>query len=661
MDANKSLTLSIVGKDETKQAFDSVNKNLGVTEKQAFNFGKTMDTISASLSSFGKKMSIGVTAPLVALGGFALQSGAQLDTLQGSYERMTKTMGINSETLLSVMKNVSKGTIADSDLLLAANKAMSLGVVKNTEEMATIMEIARVKGQTMGLSMTQAFGDLVTGLGRGSAMILDNLGITIKVGEVNEAYAKSVGKTVDQLSAQELKQALVNSVVNQGKAELQAMGEVTITSQEKVAQMTAKLTNLKAELGQQLLPYAVKFAELMSEWIRKFQELDPATKKIIVFAGAFLAVIGPLALVLSGFITVITTIVKVVGFLSTAITALIPIIAGISLPVLAVIAGIVALVAVGYLVIKNWETIKEFAIKIWGDIQAYFVATFEKIKTSWTSFWTGIKDFVVGIWNGIVEGVKTAINLLVGVLDLIFRAFGTDLQTFLIGVKDFFVLIWTGIAEATKLFWDGIVATFNIALKILQFVWDNTFGAMFSKVSGIFASVMSKVTELFAIIEPQISTALNAISSVWHSIFNGLSTITGSVADSVMKVIDDLKSWVGSAVDWLVEKYNKMLDLAKKIGASIGGGITNTINAGAKITGLATGGFAQPGRTYMVGENGPELFSSDRGGTITPNHKLGGGGTSITINISGNTLLDNRAGEKIGDMIIKRLKLSNNL
>jgi len=67
----KNLTISIVGKDDTKQAFDSVNKNLSITEKQASTFGKTMDGISSSLSSFGKKMSIGVTAPLVALGGFA--------------------------------------------------------------------------------------------------------------------------------------------------------------------------------------------------------------------------------------------------------------------------------------------------------------------------------------------------------------------------------------------------------------------------------------------------------------------------------------------------------------------------------------------------------------------------------------------------------------
>ncbi|MDR2416374.1 MAG: hypothetical protein LBD75_07440 [Candidatus Peribacteria bacterium] len=107
--------------------------------------------------------------------------------------------------------------------MLAANRAMSLGVVKNTQDMNTLIDIARVKSKNMGTDMTSAFNDIVTGLGRSSAMILDNLGITVNAAAANEEYAKQIGKTVEQLTDEEKKQALINKVVAEGRKELEAM------------------------------------------------------------------------------------------------------------------------------------------------------------------------------------------------------------------------------------------------------------------------------------------------------------------------------------------------------------------------------------------------------------------------------------------------------
>ena len=48
--------------------------------------------------------------------------------------------------------------------------------------------------------------------------------------------------------------------------------------------------------------------------------------------------------------------------------------------------------------------------------------------------------------------------------------------------------------------------------------------------------------------------------------------------------------------------------------------------------GLAEGGMARGGRTYMVGERGPELFTPGVSGFVTPNHALGGS-TNIVVNV----------------------------
>ena len=55
--------------------------------------------------------------------------------------------------------------------------------------MTALINVARSRGAAMGLTLTQAFNDIVTGLGRESALILDNLGITIKVRTGDADYA----------------------------------------------------------------------------------------------------------------------------------------------------------------------------------------------------------------------------------------------------------------------------------------------------------------------------------------------------------------------------------------------------------------------------------------------------------------------------------------
>ena len=47
----------------------------------------------------------------------------------------------------------------------------------------------------------------------------------------------------------------------------------------------------------------------------------------------------------------------------------------------------------------------------------------------------------------------------------------------------------------------------------------------------------------------------------------------------------------------------------------------------------AEGGPVSRGRSYIVGERGPELFTPGSSGMITPNHQLGGGSTTVVVNV----------------------------
>ena len=79
---------------------------------------------------------------------------------------------------------------------------------------------------------------------------------------------------------------------------------------------------------------------------------------------------------------------------------------------------------------------------------------------------------------------------------------------------------------------------------------------------------------------------------------------------------------------------------------------------------FANGGRPPVGRASIVGEKGPEIFVPRSAGTIVPNDKIGGGGTTniVTVNVdasgssvSGNTADANILGQVIGQAVQAQL------
>jgi len=84
-------------------------------------------------------------------------------------------------------------------------------------------------------------------------------------------------------------------------------------------------------------------------------------------------------------------------------------------------------------------------------------------------------------------------------------------------------------------------------------------------------------------------------------------------------------------------------------GSGGGGGVSWTDIAGKK----AAGGPVTGGKTYVVGEEGPELFVPGSSGNIVPNHDMGGS-TNITVNVdaSGSAVQgDAGQAEELGSML----------
>jgi hypothetical protein len=119
-----------------------------------------------------------------------------------------------------------------------------------------------------------------------------------------------------------------------------------------------------------------------------------------------------------------------------------------------------------------------------------------------------------------------------------------------------------------------------------------------------------------------------------------------------------LKDQFTAFEDWISNKVTAVMDsVSRAISAvkSLPGTVVNAAsNAVANISGgaRAGGGPVTAGASYLVGENGPEIFTPRGAGSIIPN----GGGSGVMVDMRGSMFLDRQVAVQIGDEIIKRLR-----
>ena len=147
------------------------------------------------------------------------------------------------------------------DLFQQANNAMVLGVSRNSDEMAEMFDIAQRLGRALGRDTASSVESLITGIGRQSRLMLDNIGIIVKADEAYESYAEKIGTTADKLSDAQKKQAFLEATMESARAKIKTLGEETLTSQDSYDKLSASASDLATELGTALQPLLTSVAE----------------------------------------------------------------------------------------------------------------------------------------------------------------------------------------------------------------------------------------------------------------------------------------------------------------------------------------------------------------------------------------------------------------
>ncbi|MBW4724661.1 2-oxoacid:ferredoxin oxidoreductase subunit delta [Prevotella melaninogenica] len=142
--------------------------------------------------------------------------------------------------LLDNLRKATKGTVSDIELMKAAVKAKDFHIP--LEDLGKYLSFAQLKAQQTGQSLDYMVDSIVTGLGRKSPMILDNLGLS--AAEISE----KTKETGDFMKG-------VASIVEKNLA---SAGETYISAADRAAQKTTELENKQLQLGEALLPLKEK-------------------------------------------------------------------------------------------------------------------------------------------------------------------------------------------------------------------------------------------------------------------------------------------------------------------------------------------------------------------------------------------------------------------
>ena len=403
--------------EDAATAVGEVNTRFGVTgeqldelSRQFLMFAKingtdvntSIDTIQSAMAAFGLTAEDAASV-LDAFNAAGQATGVPLDRLAESVKKNSTTlqeMGLSLEDSINFLAQLDKAGVDSSTVMTGLRKALA----KATKE---------------GKPMNQALEELQDSL----------------TGATDETEAS---KRAIELFGTKAGTAIAQYVRN-GQLDFATLGESAQDSAGSVAgtydqivdpldQLTMAFNTLKVigmEIATAAMPFITAAMEVLRDVLTRLKEawegLSPAQQEMIVKIALIAAAIGPLLVVIGGIISAIGTVISVVGMLMS--------------PIGLVVAAIAGVIAIGVLLWKNWDTVKEKlealkqkvldefnhikqtiseavsnAIAKFNDLKAKAANIFNQIKTDISNKITAVKTKVTSTIDALKSGVTSKLT-----------------------------------------------------------------------------------------------------------------------------------------------------------------------------------------------------------------------------------------------------------
>jgi hypothetical protein len=251
------------------------NSELNESKKKTSAFGKGVGKIGGLIAgAFAVSQIVSFGKELVMIGGVA-------EGVREAFNRMA------SDNTLKDLQEATAGTVGELELMKRAVSAKNLGLP--IEDLANLFEFATKRAQETGESVDFLVNSIVTGIGRKSPLILDNLGIS----------AIELRKQLEGVGFESAKVSDIAAAVGRIAAESMAeSGKIIDTNAIKVATLTANWDNFKLKLSENktlietigdslqktsdiMVVWTSDYATTLEKWAIAFELFDKRAEQIV--------------------------------------------------------------------------------------------------------------------------------------------------------------------------------------------------------------------------------------------------------------------------------------------------------------------------------------------------------------------------------------------
>lgn len=277
---NTSKTLNPELYDILEQKLQEVSSRMAELKQNAKSFGELAASDQANGMLYGNMM----TKAAELFGSYAqgfkdsvkelIDGGLEMAETADGVTKAFKDM--DQPDLLENLRKATKNTVNDVQLMTAAVQAKDFRIP--LEDLGKYLQFAQLKAQQTGQSVDYMTNSIVTGLGRKSPLILDNLGIS--AAEISEKtketgdFMKAVAEIVD--------------------TQLAEAGETYISAADRAARKTVELQNAQKALGDEILP-------LKEQWDDAYADMQLNTISLISWMVKHQGVVKTLGVMLTAF------------------------------------------------------------------------------------------------------------------------------------------------------------------------------------------------------------------------------------------------------------------------------------------------------------------------------------------------------------------------
>lgn len=402
-----ALQREIIETEGRLKGLQTEMRNFGsVSAQQLKAVGGKLQEAGSKVEEVGRKLS-GISAGAAAVGTGLLKLGYDAVTSADDINTLAKQTGISTDEIQKMRYAADLVDVSLEDITGALRK-MKPKMDENNETF-----------QRLGVSVTNADGSLRSA----TDVFYDSIDALSKVQNETERDQLAMamfGKSADQLAG----------IIDDGGAALKQYGaeaenlglimsgdtlDALNQTNDVIDQTKARLAGTMAQIGADVATVLGPALENGAEWIgtitAKLRELTPEQAETILKIVGIVAAIGPVLVIggklIAGVGSLISILGSVVGFLGGPLTI-----------------AIAAIIAVGVLLYKNWDTIKEKATELWNGVKS----TFESIKNTVSSVVSSVIGKMQALWSKISSTFNSIKDKISGVINTIKGIFNTTLS-----------------------------------------------------------------------------------------------------------------------------------------------------------------------------------------------------------------------------------------